>query len=371
MVALPLDKAIAYRKQINEILVANKVANKNLESIIGRIERTSYVVPNSKYFINRLRYLQYHSEKQGWAYIPKSVRKDLLLHIDFIKEAELGTSINNLICRQPSHIYYADSCPFGMGGYSCKGRAWRFYIPPSLRSTHTNNVLEFMAQIICIWLDAIEGNLQPLSCCLGCSDSSSSVSWMYRTNFDPNLKPTHEECARHLARILLQYKAILYAQHQRGRHNIFADILSRWHFLNTHELTILLKTKFKSQLPTHFRISPLPNEISSWIICILQKLQKQTACKMPPTKTEKEHGEDGSPGWTKWASKETPTSMGLKYLNESSWLQVLQSASDEASTVLQDTRDHWSQARSTRPSHVWRRPSRTTTNATQDYQAMG
>ena len=123
MVALPLDKAIAYRKQINEILVANKVANKNLESIIGRIERTSYVVPNSKYFINRLRYLQYHSEKQGWAYIPKSVRKDLLLHIDFIKEAELGTSINNLICRQPSHIYYADSCPFGMGGYSCKGQA--------------------------------------------------------------------------------------------------------------------------------------------------------------------------------------------------------------------------------------------------------
>ena len=371
MVALPRDKAIADSKQINEFLVANKVAHKNLESTIGRIERTSYVVPNAKFFINRLRYLQYHSEKQGWAYIQKSVSEDLLLHLEFLKEAEVGTSINNLICRTPSHIYYADSCPFGLGGYSCKGRAWRFYIPPSLRSIHTNNVLEFMAQIICIWLDAIEGNLQPLSCCLGCSDSSSSVGWMFRTNFDPDLKPTHEDCSRHLARILMQYKAILYAQHQRGRHNVFADILSRWHFLTTNELTILLQTKFHSQLPTNFKISPLPSEISSWIICTLQRLQKQIACKMLPTRTETEHGDDGSPGWKEWASRETPSLMGLSYLNASNWLQVLQSASVEASTVLQDTRDHWLQARSTRPSRVWRRPSRTTTNATQDYQKTG
>ena len=211
MASLPPDKAKAYTLQIKEILAANKVANKNLESIIGRIERTSYVVPNAKFFINRLRHLQYHSVKQGWAYLPKPVQLDLQLHLRFIKEAELGTSINNLVCRRPSHIYYADSCPFGLGGYSCRGRAWRFYIPPSLRSIHTNNVLEFIAQIICIWIDALEGNLQPLSCCLGCSDSSSSVGWMFRTNFDPDIKPTHEECSRHLATILLDYKSILYA----------------------------------------------------------------------------------------------------------------------------------------------------------------
>lgn len=51
MVALPRDKAIAYAKQITEILVANKVSHKNLETIIGRIAHTSYVVPNAKFFI--------------------------------------------------------------------------------------------------------------------------------------------------------------------------------------------------------------------------------------------------------------------------------------------------------------------------------
>ena len=91
MVALPQDKVKAYIKQIEEILVANKVTNKNLQSIIGRIERTSYVVPNAKYFINRLRHLQYHSVKQGWAYILTAVQHDLIMYVDFIR----GTSINN------------------------------------------------------------------------------------------------------------------------------------------------------------------------------------------------------------------------------------------------------------------------------------
>ena len=174
-VSLPLDKSIAYTKQVKEILKANKSSHKNLESVIGRLERTSYAVPNAKFFLNRLRYLLYHSNKHGFAYLTKSTREDLSLHLEFIQKATLCTSINNLVFRHPSHIYYADSCPFGLGGYSLKGRAWRFYIPFSLRSKHTNNVLEFMAQIICIWIDEIEDNLPPESCCLGYSDSSSSV----------------------------------------------------------------------------------------------------------------------------------------------------------------------------------------------------
>ena len=160
-VALPADKATAYAKQIREILKAKKVDHKNLESVIGRIERTSYAVPNAKFFINRLRHLQYHSAKRGWAYIPKSVQDDLHLHLEYIKKAAQGTSINNLIYRNPSHIYYADSCPFGMGGYSIMGRAWRFYIPPSLRSIHTNNIQEFVAQIVSIWLGTRKAILYP------------------------------------------------------------------------------------------------------------------------------------------------------------------------------------------------------------------
>ena len=154
---------------------SRKGQHKKLESIIGRIERTSYAVPNAKFFINRLQYIMYQSTRRGWAHIPKSVRVDLNLHLEFIQQAAKGTSINNLVFRSPSRVYYVDSYPFGMGGYWAQGRAWRFYIPPSLRSIHTNNLLEFISQIICIWIDALDGNLPPLSCYLGCSDSTSSV----------------------------------------------------------------------------------------------------------------------------------------------------------------------------------------------------
>ena len=131
-----------------------------------------------------------------------------------------------------------------------------------------------MAQVISIWVDVIESSLPPLSCCLGYSDSSSTVGWMHRTNFNPEEKPVHESISRHLSQVLHQYKFTLYSQDQRGRHNLFADILSRWHFLNTTELTILLRSKFSKQLPTNFKISPLPNEINCWMVSNLQKLQK-------------------------------------------------------------------------------------------------
>ena len=69
IVSLPPDKATVYKKQILEILRSKKTTSKNLESIIGRIERTAYDVPNAKFFINRLMHLFYGSKKRGWAYI--------------------------------------------------------------------------------------------------------------------------------------------------------------------------------------------------------------------------------------------------------------------------------------------------------------
>ena len=163
-----------------------------------------------------------------------------------------------------------------MGGYLLTGRAQRLYIPPSLHSVFTNNMLQFIAQIVTIWVDATKGNVPLLSCLLGCSDSLSTVGWLFRTNFDPTYKSTHEHCSRHLARILIKHKITLYSQHQRGKHDLFVDILSRWYFLTAVKFTILLRSKFSKQLPAHFKISPLPKEIILWITCTLQKLQKQT-----------------------------------------------------------------------------------------------
>ena len=364
LVSLPDDKFDAYKKQVQDIIRLKKADDKNLQCLIGRLERTAYAVPNAKFFINRLRHLQYVAEKTRWVTVPKATLEDLHLWVEFLEQAKKGTSINNLVFRRPSHFFWADSCPFGLGGYSARGRAWRFYIPPHLRTPHTNNVLEFMAIIITIWIDAIEGFIPPLSCLLGCSDSSSAVGWMHRSNFDPATKQTHEACSRHLARILLKQACTLFSQHQKGKHNIVADLLSRWHFLNPIELTLFLKHISYTQIPTNFTISPLPPVIVSWVTSTLGRLRDAMVSQKTPTKNTSERGNDGSPGWTEWASKTTPTYLGLNALQKPDWSAALLSASAEGNTVLPDTRHRWEQALLDRPSVTWRRPLRSTTTPT-------
>jgi hypothetical protein len=44
-----------------------------------------------------------------------------------------GAIVMNLIAFcSPTHVYWSDSCPFGLGGYSNEGYAWRLEIPDDL-----------------------------------------------------------------------------------------------------------------------------------------------------------------------------------------------------------------------------------------------
>ena len=56
--------------------------------------------------------------------------------------------MNLLAFRSPDRIYYSDSCPAGLGGYSDQGFAWRFAIPDELLFRASNNLLEFLAAVI-------------------------------------------------------------------------------------------------------------------------------------------------------------------------------------------------------------------------------
>jgi hypothetical protein len=66
--------------------------------------------------------------------------------------------MNLLGFRSPDRIYYSDSyCPAGLSGYSNQGFAWRFRIPDVLLFHTSNNLLEFLAAIITLWIDIIGG----------------------------------------------------------------------------------------------------------------------------------------------------------------------------------------------------------------------
>jgi hypothetical protein len=51
----------------------------------------------------------------------------------FLDIAKKGIDMNLIAFRKPTHIYRSDSCPFGLGGHSDEGFAWRFEIPEDLR----------------------------------------------------------------------------------------------------------------------------------------------------------------------------------------------------------------------------------------------
>ena len=55
---LPKDKSLQWRKDISHILQNKKVDSKTMESTIGRLNHAVHIIPQGRYFLNRLRDLQ-------------------------------------------------------------------------------------------------------------------------------------------------------------------------------------------------------------------------------------------------------------------------------------------------------------------------
>ena len=75
----------------------------------------------------------------------------------FLNIAKKGIGMNLIAFRKLTHVYWSDSCPFGLGGYFDEGFAWRFEIPEELCFRALNNLLEYIASIIIPWVDMLTG----------------------------------------------------------------------------------------------------------------------------------------------------------------------------------------------------------------------
>ena len=146
--------------------------------------------------------------------------------IFFLAKDQKEIPMNNIVFGRPSKIYFSDSCPRGIGGYSASGRAWRYDIGLSMANEKANNALEFLATIIGPWIDIIEGNLPPESCLLSITNSSSACGWLYSSNFDDISHSLHTILARILSRLLAKAYCCLYSQHLAGVLNCISDSLS-------------------------------------------------------------------------------------------------------------------------------------------------
>ena len=93
----------------------------------------------------------------------------------------------------------------------------------------------------------------------------------------------HLILSRKLASLVIDNRICLYTQHIKGIFNIVADILSRDFHLNDVILTELLFYFYPTQLPRFFKILPLPEEITFFIIGTLEALPEKSPGVIQPT----------------------------------------------------------------------------------------
>ena len=142
------------------------------------------------HFLSRLRSLLEQAWNRRAISINKKCIKDLELMQTILNKAKEEIDMNLLAFRSPNCIYYPDSCPAGLRGYSNQGNTWRFKLPDDLQFRALNNLLEFLAAIITPWIDIIKGRLNPGDCTLSMTNSTTAEGWMQKSNFvEPDNNP--------------------------------------------------------------------------------------------------------------------------------------------------------------------------------------
>jgi hypothetical protein len=168
-----------------------------------------------------------------------------------------------------------------LGGWNSWGFYWFIEFPDELLGRAHINLLEFLAALIGPWLDVYYGRLQKEDCFLVMGDSTTAAGWIHRTRYrgkdedddDFNARLT---VARKYARLVLNNDLVNYSQWFPGVDNVVADCLSRDGHLSQIERESLLTSAFPNQLPPNFQVTQVPEEITSFVFSVLQRLPKRT-----------------------------------------------------------------------------------------------
>jgi len=96
-------------------------------------------------------------------------------------ESQFGSLYQSPHNPKPTHLAWSDLCPFGIGGYTLSGRAWRIQIPkpfPFKGDDEANNVLEFLGMAISILLLIEESQSTKYACLMALGDNTFAISWI-------------------------------------------------------------------------------------------------------------------------------------------------------------------------------------------------
>jgi hypothetical protein len=386
VVALPFDKYKAWREDLDKIIATGQATQQETESLIGRLNHASFLIPLSRHFLNEIRTkcLSVPRKKGQHIRFTDEEVKDLMLWQEFLDTAKGGLSINLLVVRTPTRIAWSDSCPFGLGGYTLKGKAWRIRVPSNCAfygDDSVNNVLELLGMAISILLlleEAVSAN-ERFPCLLVLGDNTSAIAWLFKSGRIPRSSryyPIVKAIARRIAMEVTAGQAQLCSQHIAGTMNVISDLLSfegncRQH---TNPLTsdcppndILTHRilNYHSQIvPDGFRIQSLPPKVESFAFSIMRTIARSWSPKEKhPTKETIDTGDAGDPS-LKIGDWETMLS-SIRYQetgNSSCWQKdslchVECSTSTDRANLLQNVRNQWYRRLFEMPLAAWHRRS--------------
>ena len=372
LVKLPSHKFTAWSSQVASF-ISRKAANaKDLSSVLGRLENVAIMIPSFGHFLNNIRQLEIKASITNKnQIINKRAKDDFELALKFLERARAGINMNLITFRVPNKIYINDASEHGLGGFATHGRAWTYNIPEKLRGRAHINLLEFLAQLISIWIDVLEHKIHPLDCLLGMGDNTASMGWLRRSNFRENDENDQEwlakqKVARKLATLVLDSNASIYRQWFPGVENVVADSLSRdAYFLDSDTHQLLLNSTVKNQVPKDFKILPVPNEICCFVTSTLLLLPVQQHRLMRQKPSELALLNAGFLSSQKSASTESISKAFPSFSRTSSYPHSPKQYEKQPS--LEQIEMKWWKEQSTPPSHMWLRPSGQTTGLTRDW----
>ena len=124
------------------------------------------------------------------------------------------------------------------------------------------------------------------------TDSTTSKGWLPKTNFSATVCL---DAAQMHAMNYMTLGICDYSQSFPGVDKVVANALSHDDDRSDKELTLIFCTHCPSQIPDHFKILPLPNEITLWLTALLLKLPERLQLFKRHTRTTLGHGTDGTP----------------------------------------------------------------------------
>ena len=374
LVALSDDKYKAWSSKISKMIENGSTNHDELDTIIGQLTHVTVILPCLLHFLSRLRTLKYLASRRRSVRLQQKHHDDLNLALRFLQRANTGISMNYISYRSPTHCYRADACPWGLGGYSSNGRAWRWELPTHLLWRATLNMLEFVASTIGPWIDLLEDTLPPLSCILSMTDSSTTNGWLRKSNFPDDSEDeldSHLTCKMELARAhslrMLDNWVKEYSQWFAGKLNNVSDALSRDFHLSDDQLTHLLASSVPSQLPPSFSIAALPPAIVSFLCAWLAKMPAKPPSQEKRTKSGLRPGTDGSSSSNPSSSHGTPFSNPSNPTTPQLSSHASPTPSDKPN-ILHHLSNSWLLEQSELPWTMWHRPSGIT--ATQTHGLM-